>query len=157
MAIEELKQNSETKTFTLNLNNCTRPFFLFSRCVMSDSFTTPWPVACQASLSMGFPRREYWSRLPFPSPRDLPNPRVEPTSPNWKVNFLQLSHQRSPTTYGQWLPYCPSAKRLEHHCFYYLLSYPKPNSCSLSIQLFLMKSTLFFFSVEGTLAFCFSI
>ena len=81
MAIEELKQNSETKTFTLNLNNCTRPFFLFSRCVMSDSFTTPWPVACQASLSMGFPRREYWSRLPFPSPRDLPDPGIEPTSP----------------------------------------------------------------------------
>ena len=37
-------------------------------------------VACQASLSMGFFMQEYWSRLPFPSPGDLHNPGVEPTS-----------------------------------------------------------------------------
>ena len=36
---------------------------------MSNSFATPWTVACQAPLSMGFPRQEYWSGLPFPSPR----------------------------------------------------------------------------------------
>ena len=35
---------------------------------MSDSFVTSWTIACQAPLSMGFPRPEYWSRLPFPSP-----------------------------------------------------------------------------------------
>ena len=35
---------------------------------MSDSFATPWTVAHQAPLSMGFPRQEYWSGLPFPSP-----------------------------------------------------------------------------------------
>ena len=34
---------------------------------MSESFSTPWTVACQAPLSMGFPRQEYWSRLPFPT------------------------------------------------------------------------------------------
>ena len=34
----------------------------------------PWTVACQAPLSMGFSRQEYWSGLPFPSPGDLPNP-----------------------------------------------------------------------------------
>ena len=38
-------------------------------------------VACQASLSMGFFRQEYWSGLPFPSPGDLPNPGIEPKSP----------------------------------------------------------------------------
>ena len=38
-------------------------------------------VACQALLSMGFSRQEYWSGLPFPSPGDLPNPRIEPGSP----------------------------------------------------------------------------
>ena len=38
-------------------------------------------VACQAPLSMGFPRQEYLSGLPFPSPGDLPNPRVKPRSP----------------------------------------------------------------------------
>ena len=38
---------------------------------------TPWTVTHQASLSMGFSRQEYWSRLPFPSPGDLPNPGIE--------------------------------------------------------------------------------
>ena len=41
----------------------------------------PWTVACQAPLSMGFPRQEYWSRLPFPAPRDLPKPKIKPKSP----------------------------------------------------------------------------
>ena len=44
-------------------------------------FATPWIVACQAPLSMGFPRQEYWSGLPLPPPGDLPDPRIEPTSP----------------------------------------------------------------------------
>ena len=48
---------------------------------MSDSFAAPWTVACQAPLSMGFPRQEYWSKLPFPSPGDLPGPGFEPLSP----------------------------------------------------------------------------
>ena len=41
----------------------------------------PWTVARQAPLSMGFPRQEYWSGLPYPSPGDLPNPGIEPKSP----------------------------------------------------------------------------
>ena len=49
--------------------------------VVPDSSATPWTVAHQAPLSMGFPRQEYWSGLPFPSPGDLPNPRIKPTSP----------------------------------------------------------------------------
>ena len=48
--------------------------------VMSDS-VTPWTVACQDPLSMGFPKQEYWNVLPFPSPGYLPNPGIEPTSP----------------------------------------------------------------------------
>ena len=47
--------------------------------VVSDS-ATPWTVAHQAPLSMEFSREEYWSGLPFPSPGDLPNPEIEPTS-----------------------------------------------------------------------------
>ena len=39
-----------------------------------------WSVACQAPLSMGFPRQEYWSGLPFSSPGDLPDPGIKPTS-----------------------------------------------------------------------------
>ena len=48
---------------------------------MSDSLGTPWTIAHQAPLSMGFPRQEYWSGLPFPSPGDLPNPGTKPVSP----------------------------------------------------------------------------
>ena len=43
-------------------------------------FATPWTVACQAPLPMKFFRQEYWSGLPFPPPRDLPDPGVKPTS-----------------------------------------------------------------------------
>ena len=42
-------------------------------------FMTLWTVACQAPLSMGFPRQEYWSGLPFPSSGDLPHKGIEPT------------------------------------------------------------------------------
>ena len=41
---------------------------------------TPWTVALQAPLSIGFPRQEYWSGLPFLSPGDLPDPGIEPMS-----------------------------------------------------------------------------
>ena len=41
---------------------------------------TPWTVARQPPLSMGFPRQEYWSELPFPTPGTLPNPGIKPTS-----------------------------------------------------------------------------
>ena len=44
-------------------------------------FVTCWTVAHQAPLSMGFFGQEYWSGLPFPSPRDLPNPGIESESP----------------------------------------------------------------------------
>ena len=43
-------------------------------------FVTPWTVACQA-LSLGFPRQEYWSGLPFPSPGNVPNLGIKLTSP----------------------------------------------------------------------------
>ena len=48
--------------------------------VVSDS-ATPWTVACQAPLSMGFPRPEDWSGLPFPPPGNLPDPGIELMSP----------------------------------------------------------------------------
>ena len=48
---------------------------------LCPSVVTPWAVACQASLSTGFSRQEYWSGLPFPSPGDLLDPGIEPWSP----------------------------------------------------------------------------
>ena len=61
---------------------------LFSRQVVSDSFATTWTVAHQAPLSMGFCRQEYWSGLPFPSPGDLPDPGIEPSSPALAGRFF---------------------------------------------------------------------
>ena len=54
---------------------------LFSHSAVSSSFATTWTVVRQAPLSRGFPRREYWSGLPFPSLGDLPNPGIELMSP----------------------------------------------------------------------------
>ena len=56
----------------------------------------PWSVACQAPLSMGFSRQEHWSGLPFPSPEDLPDPGIEPASPELQADSLPLSHQENP-------------------------------------------------------------
>ena len=52
-------------------------------------FVTPWTVAHQVRLSIGFPRQEYWSGLPFPSPGDFPDPGIEP-------GLYRLSHQGIP-------------------------------------------------------------
>ena len=52
-------------------------------CVLScvQLFVTPWTVALQALLFMGFSRQDYWSGLPFPLPGDLPDTRIKPTFP----------------------------------------------------------------------------
>ena len=65
------------------------PFSRFSRVRL---FETPMDLAQQAPLSMGFPRPEYWSGLPFPPPGDLPNPGIEPMSPALQTDSLPLSH-----------------------------------------------------------------
>ena len=59
---------------------------------MSDSSVTPWTVACQAPLSMGFLRQEHWSGLSFLSPGDLPDPGIEPTSLALQVDSSPLRH-----------------------------------------------------------------
>ena len=51
-------------------------------------FAIPWIIACQAPLSMGFPRQEHSSGLPFPSPGDLPNPGIEPRSPAFQADDI---------------------------------------------------------------------
>ena len=49
---------------------------------------TLWTVACQAPLSVGFSRQEYWSGLPFPSPGDLPDPGIKLRSPTLQADSL---------------------------------------------------------------------
>ena len=55
-------------------------------------FVTPWTIARQAPLSMEFFRQEYWSELPFPPPRDPPDPVMKPASPTLQADSLLLSH-----------------------------------------------------------------
>ena len=58
-----------------------------------------WTVACQASLSMGFSRQEYWNGLPCPPPGDLPDSEIKPRSPDCRQILYHLSHQTClPTT-----------------------------------------------------------
>ena len=59
-------------------------------CLLSrvQLFVVPWTVACQASLSMGFPRQKYWSGLPFPVPEDLPSPGIGAASPALQADSL---------------------------------------------------------------------
>ena len=63
---------------------------------MSDSFATPWTVAHQVPLSMGFPRRECWSGLPFPFLGDLPDPAIEPTFPALVSGFFTTEPSGKP-------------------------------------------------------------
>ena len=54
------------------------------------TLSTLWTTAHQAPLSVGFPRQEYCSGLPFPSPRDLPNPEIQPMSPALLGRFFTI-------------------------------------------------------------------
>ena len=70
---------------------------LLSSSIVSDS-ATPWPVAHQTPLSMGLPRQEYWSGLPFPPQGDLPSPGIEPTS---LVHWRQADSFTTGATYSR--------------------------------------------------------
>ena len=72
-------------------------------------FATLWTLAYQASLSMGFSRQEYWSRLPFPSPGDLPDPGIEPGSPTLEADALTSEPPGKPKTtiFRPYLHSCP--------------------------------------------------
>ena len=74
-------------------------------------FAMPWTAACQAPLSIGFSRQEYWTGLPFSPTGDLPNPGIKPKSPvtlALQVDSLLLSHRGSPSIF---LPYSHQPRR----------------------------------------------
>ena len=62
-------------------------------------FSTPWTVACQAPLSVGFSREEYWSGLPFLSPGNLPDPGIEPRSPTLQADSLPSEEKKKKRGY----------------------------------------------------------
>ena len=66
-------------------------------CLVAKSCSTLcYPMDCSPPGPMGFYRQEYWSRLPFPSPGDLPKLGIEPMSPAWQEDSLSLSYLGSP-------------------------------------------------------------
>ena len=71
-------------------------------CVFSHVwlFGTLWNVACQAPLSVGFSRQEYWSGLPIPPPGDLPDPGIKPTSPALAGRFFTTEPPGKPLRYN---------------------------------------------------------
>ena len=74
-------------------------------------FVSLWTVACQAPLSIGFSRQEYWSGLPCPPPGDLPNPGIEPVS----LLFPELA--------GGFLPLVPPGKPIQSICSFKINSF----------------------------------
>ena len=70
-------------------------FCSVSRSVVSDS-ATPWTVAHQGPLSVGFFRQEYWSGLPFPPAGDLPHPGIEPGLLHCRQILYRLSYREDP-------------------------------------------------------------
>ena len=80
-------------------------------CVCAQSLShvqllvTPWTVACQSPLSMGFPRQEYWSGLPFPPLRHLVNPGIEPASPALAGRYFTTEPCEKPVGRGSVMVY----------------------------------------------------
>ena len=101
---------------------------LLLSCSVAPNSVTLWTVACQAPLSRQFPRQEYWSGVPFPTPGDLPNPGIEPTflvSPALAAVFQLLSRGQlcDPMDSACRLP-CPSSS---------------PRICSVSVSRFFIE------------------
>ena len=101
--------------------------------MVSDPSGTPWTIARQGPLFMGFSRQEYWSGLPFPSPEGLANPGIRPTSPALAGVFSTTEAPGKPTRWN-----CPQIS-IEYITIVllYLIISPKQKSCvhAKSLQL----------------------
>ena len=100
---------------------------------VSHLLVTSQTVTHQAPLPMRFPRQEYWSRLPFPPPGDIPDPGIEPTSPpspTLQADSLPLRHQRymKVTDLFCW----PSHWSCQ--CFCDLVPTSQTDRCSISVR-----------------------
>ena len=85
--LNELRKDTSSSYHLLNLRGDISITILFGGSLVAKSCLTLCdPITHQAPLSMGFPRQEYWSGLPFPS-LDLPNPGIKPRSPAWQILY----------------------------------------------------------------------
>ena len=94
LKLTEIFEGGTRLTVILKLSMCV--CCVFSCSVMSDSFVTLWTVAHQAPLSMGLPRQEHLSGVPFPSPGDLPNQGIKPSSPSLADQFFTTKSALKP-------------------------------------------------------------
>ena len=107
--------------------------------IVSNSFATPWTVAYQASLSMRFPRQEQWNELPFPSPGDIPGPRIEPGSPHcrWILCCWATGGSWNSRAVGQriWASFVGDNFRKHQQCQYTrILTLPMANDSVLILS-----------------------
>ena len=106
---------------------------------------TPRTVACQALLSMGFSRPEYWSGLSFPSPGDLPNPGIEPGSPALHADSLPSELPEKPHPYHTIDAICGIIKEfsrlaLTSFDFHHQCSFRLKRMCKMRIHLIFSHS-----------------
>ena len=105
-------------------------------------FVTPWTVAHQAPLSMGFSRQEYWSGLPFPSPGNLPDPGIKPGSPALQADSLPF--EPSGKTYTNTHTHIHTHTHTHTYiyiCIYSALSLSFSLSLSLSLSIYIYIHT----------------
>ena len=79
-------------------------------------FATLWTIACQTFMSMGFSRQEYWSVLPFPTPRVLCDPLMEPmshVSPRWQADSLPVCYKGLLTYTFNLIPSLKQVKKMK--------------------------------------------
>ena len=118
-------------------------------------FATPWTVACQAPLSMGFSRQGYWSGLPCPSPGDLPDPGIKPGPMHCRQILYRLSFCLTFLASSQTLPpfFSPDPGHF-HSCdsesFFWNVAYLR------CIQVFLERFCLVSSSIYDPLPFLFN-
>ena len=85
---EEVKQKSHQGEVNCKIRSWEKGKVRVLSCSVTSSSLQPWTVVHRVPLSMEFSRQEYWSGLPFPSPRDLPNPGIKPRSPTLQRDSL---------------------------------------------------------------------
>ena len=84
--VKNLPAMQETRVLSLGQENLLEKEMATHSSILA--WEIPWTVACQAPLSVGFSRQEYWSGLPFLSLEDLPDPGIEPRSPALQADAL---------------------------------------------------------------------
>ena len=131
---------------------------------MSDSLRPPWAVGQQAPLSMGFPRQEYWSGELFPSPRDLPDPRIKASSPALQGDSLLLEPPGKLCSFSINMSISPKFSSLWHRVVHNILLLLQQSlfhfwyfSVCLLFSFFIFSGGLLIFLVFSVWLCCFSL